>query len=120
MGGALREAAFGRGDLTDSEWRILNPLLPDRGEHGPAVTDKRRTVNGILCVLRTAAPWRDVPRRHGNESLLGGPRKGSGSIIQLTQSSSAAVDCVTTNVHFAALISCAPEGNSDPVLGTAG
>ena len=55
-----------RGDLTDSEWRILDPLLPNRGERGPAIADKRRTVNGILWVLRTGAPWRDMPERYGN------------------------------------------------------
>ena len=55
-----------RGDLTDAEWRILNPLLPDRGERGPPIPDKRRTVNGILWVLRTGAPWRDMPERYGN------------------------------------------------------
>jgi transposase len=45
-----------RGDLSDTEWRILSPLLPDRGERGPPIPDKRRTVNGILRVLRTGAP----------------------------------------------------------------
>ncbi len=55
-----------RGDLTDVEWCILNPLHPDRGERGPAVAHKRRTVNGILWVLRTGAPWRDMPKRYGN------------------------------------------------------
>jgi transposase len=55
-----------RGDLTDAEWRILNPLLPDRGERGPAVPEKRRTADGILWVLRTGAPWRDMPERYGN------------------------------------------------------
>ncbi len=54
-----------RGDLTDTEWRILNPLLPDRGERGPAIADKWRTMNGILWVLRTGAPWRDLPERYG-------------------------------------------------------
>src|SRR6266542_4416259 len=58
-------AAVSRGDLTDTEWRILNPLLPDRGERGPAIGDKRRTMNGILWVLRTGAPWRDLPERYG-------------------------------------------------------
>jgi transposase len=62
----LKEAALSRGDLTDAEWRILNPLLPDRGERGPAVADRRRTINGILWVLRTGAPWRDMPERYGN------------------------------------------------------
>src|SRR6266487_4691089 len=37
-------AAVSRGDLTDTEWRILNPLLPDRGERGPAIADKRRAM----------------------------------------------------------------------------
>ena len=55
-----------RGDLTDAEWHIFDPLVPDRGERGPPVRDKRRTVNGILWVLRTGAPWRDMPKRYGN------------------------------------------------------
>ena len=55
-----------RGDLTDAQWRILDPLLPDRGERGPEIEDVRRTVNGILWVLRTGAPWRDMPERYGN------------------------------------------------------
>jgi len=54
-----------RSDLTDSEWRILDPLLPDRGERGPPIPDKRRKVNGILWILRTGAPWRDLPERNG-------------------------------------------------------
>ena len=53
------------GDLTDGEWRIFDPLLPDRGERGPSVSNKRRTVNGILWVLRTGAPWRDMPACYG-------------------------------------------------------
>ena len=53
-----------RGDLTDAEWRIFDPFLPDRGERGPPIKGKRRTVNGILWVLRTGAPWRDM--RYGN------------------------------------------------------
>jgi transposase len=55
-----------RGDLKDTQWRILDPLLPDRGERGPEIEDKRCTVNGILWVLRTGAPWRDMPERYGN------------------------------------------------------
>jgi putative transposase len=41
-------------------------LLPDRGDRGPPISDKRRMVNGILWVLRTGAPWRDMPERYGN------------------------------------------------------
>ena len=54
------------GDFTDLEWRILDPLIPDRGERGPAIPEKRRTVNGIFWVLRTGPPWRDMPERYGN------------------------------------------------------
>ena len=32
----------------------------------PAIESKRLTVNGILWVLRTGAPWRDMPERYGN------------------------------------------------------
>jgi len=52
--------------VTDEQWRIFDPLLPDRGERGPAIESKRRTVNGVLWVLRTGAPWRDMPERYGN------------------------------------------------------
>jgi transposase len=61
-----KEAALSRGDLTDWEWRIFDPLLPGRGERGPPIKDKRRTVNGILWVLRTGARWRDMRKRYGN------------------------------------------------------
>jgi len=60
----LREAALSRGDLTDAQWRILDRLLPDRGERGPEIEDKRRIVNGILWVLRAGAQWRDMPERY--------------------------------------------------------
>jgi transposase len=62
----LWEAALSRGDLTGAEWRIFDAMLPDRGERGPPISNKRRTVNGILWVLRTGAPWRDMPARYGN------------------------------------------------------
>lgn len=55
-----------RGDVTDEEWFIINPLLPDQGERCPAVANKRRKVNGILWALRTGAPWRSMPKRCGN------------------------------------------------------
>jgi transposase len=47
-----------RGDVTDTEWHILNPLLPDRGERGPAVANKRRTAtasSGFCAPARRGA-----------------------------------------------------------------
>ena len=61
-----------RGDLTDGEWRIFDCLLPDRGERGPPVSDKRRTVDGILWVLRTGyGNWNSVFVRFTRWSKLG-------------------------------------------------
>ena len=57
---------MGRYDLTDRQWRRLEPLLPPRRPRtGRPNDDHRRVVNGILWVLRTGAPWRDLPERYG-------------------------------------------------------
>jgi len=57
-----------RGDLTDAEWERLQPLLPPErsGKQGHPYEDHRRVINGILWVLRTGAPWRDLPERYGS------------------------------------------------------
>ena len=53
-----------RYDLTDFEWSVIEPILPmDR--RGPKPRDNRRVLNGIFWVLRTGAPWRDLPERYG-------------------------------------------------------
>lgn len=53
-----------RYDLTDVEWRVIKPLLPNRSRGVPRVDD-RRVLNGIFWVLRSGAPWRDLPERYG-------------------------------------------------------
>ena len=53
-----------RYDLTDSEWRVIAPLLPNKPRGVPRVDD-RRVLNGIFWVLRSGAPWRDPPERYG-------------------------------------------------------
>jgi transposase len=53
-----------RYDLTDFEWRVIEPLLPNKPRGVPRVDD-RRVLNGILWVLRSGAPWRDLPERYG-------------------------------------------------------
>ena len=55
-----------RGDLTESEWRVLKDLLPpERGRKNRPASDNRPIVNGILWRIRTGAPWRDVPEKYG-------------------------------------------------------
>jgi len=57
---------MGRGDLTDQQWQQLQPLLPPQmPTTGRPAKDHRTIINGILWVLRTGAPWRDLPERYG-------------------------------------------------------
>ena len=53
-----------RFDLSDAEWRIIQPLLPNKPRGVPR-TDDRRVLNGIFFILRTGSPWRDLPERYG-------------------------------------------------------
>ncbi|MGH7057992.1 MAG: IS5 family transposase [Acetobacteraceae bacterium] len=53
-----------RFDLSDTEWRIIAPLLPNKPRGVPRADD-RRVLNGIFFILRTGSPWRDLPERYG-------------------------------------------------------
>lgn len=57
-----------REELTDEQWAILEPLIPettrrDDGRGRPAVHGNRAVLNGILWILRTGACWADLPDR---------------------------------------------------------
>jgi transposase len=56
--------AQGRYDLTEFEWKIIKPLLPNKPRGVPRVDD-RRVLNGIFFVLRSGCPWADLPERYG-------------------------------------------------------
>ena len=58
-----------RFDLTDEEWVIIGPLLPVQGR-GPDRKDDRMVLNGIFYILRTGAPWRDLPERYGPRTTV--------------------------------------------------
>jgi transposase len=53
-----------RYELADHEWVIIRPMLPKKPSGVPRVND-RRVLNGIFWVLRTGAPWRDLPAAFG-------------------------------------------------------
>ena len=54
-------------ELTDPQWERLQALLPPpKPRTGRPNLDHRRILNGILWLLRTGAPWRDVPERYGS------------------------------------------------------
>ena len=58
-----------RFDLSDEEWAVIEPLLP-KGGRGPKRVDDRRVLNGIFYILRTGAPWRDLPERYGPRTTV--------------------------------------------------
>ena len=55
-------------DLTEAQWEILQPHLPKllvrRDGRGRPWRDPRDVLNGILWILRTGAPWKDLPDRY--------------------------------------------------------
>lgn len=56
-------------DLSDVEWRLIKPLLPNK-PRGVARVDDRRVLNGIFYVLRTGSPWRDLSERYGPYTMV--------------------------------------------------
>ena len=62
-----------RGDLTHQQWQRLQPLLPaQKPMVGRPNNNHRTTLNGILWILRTGAPWRDLPERYGAWETVAG------------------------------------------------
>jgi transposase len=57
-------------ELTNEQWQIVATLLPPdkvRADgRGRPWRDQRTVFNGILWVLRTGAPWKDLPPRYGS------------------------------------------------------
>jgi len=53
-------------DLTNWQWAHIEPLLPRENRLGRPRAEDRRTINGILWVLRTGARWKDLPPDYGS------------------------------------------------------
>jgi transposase len=55
-----------RHEVTDEQWGFLEPLLRrPRAKTGRTPRDVRTLLNGMMWILRTGAPWRDLPERFG-------------------------------------------------------
>ena len=62
-------AVTGRFDLTDTQWALLEPLLPTGKKPGrPPKWTKRQLIDGIRWRTRVGSPWRDVPVCYGSWS----------------------------------------------------
>jgi transposase len=53
-----------RYEFNDHEGAAIKPMLPNKPGGVPRVND-RRVLNGIFWVLRSGAPWRDLPASFG-------------------------------------------------------
>jgi transposase len=57
-------------DLTNEQWNIVGRLLPAQearaNRRGRPWSDRRKVFNGMLWILRTGAPWKDLPERYGS------------------------------------------------------
>src|SRR5271165_2308067 len=57
----------GRGEVTNEEWAVLEPLLRFRQRpdgRGRPPQDARAVLNGVLWILRTGAQWRELPSKY--------------------------------------------------------
>ena len=55
-----------RGDLTDEQWAVLEPLLPRGKKPGrPPIWTRRQLIDDIRFWVRTGIPWRDMPEQYG-------------------------------------------------------
>jgi transposase len=57
-----------RRELTDEQWNFIGPFLPElacrEDGRGRPWRENRAVLNGILWILRTGAPWADLPDRY--------------------------------------------------------
>ena len=51
--------------LTDDEWDLIKDVFPQPAATGRPPRDPRLIVNGILWILRSGSPWRDLPDEFG-------------------------------------------------------
>ena len=60
-----------RGLMSDAEWAFFAPFVVASGpKRGRPPTDHRRILDGVFWIVRTGAPWRDLPDAFGNWSTV--------------------------------------------------
>ncbi|MFH1560166.1 MAG: transposase [Chloroflexota bacterium] len=55
-------------ELGDAQWDLIAPLLPPKKHRCRPRADDRRTIEGILWVLRSGDRWCDLPPEYGSDS----------------------------------------------------
>jgi transposase len=64
-----KTSAHRRHDISDKMWALLEPHLPSRkGTWARIARDNRAFINIVFWIMRTGAPWRDLPPDYGDWS----------------------------------------------------
>ena len=57
---------YNRHDISDKLWDLIAPhTIGNKGTWGGNAKDTRQFINGVFWILRTGAPWRDLPPSYG-------------------------------------------------------
>jgi len=51
--------------LTDDEWECIKDVFPPAARTGRPPSDRRKIIDAVLWIMRTGAPWRDLPEQFG-------------------------------------------------------
>ena len=96
-----------RYELPDRQGQRLEPLLPPERPHTGRPNHCHRTIlNGILWVLRTGAPWRDLPERYGRVGTVSSRFyrwRGAGvwqRVLEALQAQADAKGLIDWDLHF--------------------
>ena len=57
-------------ELTDEQWKLIEPHLPPPARTGRPRNDDRKTVDGIIYVLTTGCRWMDLPPKYGSHKSV--------------------------------------------------
>ena len=59
--------SYRRHDISDAVWALIEAhTIGNKGSRGGNAHDTRSFINGVFWILRTGAPWRDLPPDYGN------------------------------------------------------
>ena len=61
--------SYNRHDISDELWSLIEPhTIGNSGTWGGNAKDTRKFINAVFWILRTGAPWRDLPSSYGKWS----------------------------------------------------
>ncbi len=52
-------------EITDEQWKLIQPILPSQPKIGRRRADDRKIISGILGVLKSGLKWHEISRHYG-------------------------------------------------------